>query len=464
MAEAEGVRIQVPDNFYSHVAERHVVAPVTIKITSKEGIEDAEGLFADLPDTRRLYYEDAYIKEFKAKVLRVSGNRVVLDKTAFYPEGGGQMSDHGVLAFDGKRSKVVDVQKVGGVIVHFVEDSVPKETQKVSGQLDWERRISLMRHHTATHLVMGAARRTLGQHVWQAGAQKDVDRTRLDISHPKRLTTDEIYRIERLANHVVMENLSVECFWNPREEAERKYGFRLYQGGVVPGREIRVVKTEDWEVEACGGTHCKSTGEVGLIKIIRTERIQDGVERIIFSAGDAAVKAVQETEAKVLKVSELLEVQTDKVENTVEHMVSEWKELRRDKEHLSDGLAQFIAEKYLKKAEKIGKIKLVSGTMGAQEADVDLLIKVASKLVQLDNRSVAVLINVDRNAQVVVMVGEEAQKLGIDAREITRVAAAELGGGGSGKIDFAQGGGTKVTNVTKAIEKAKIVVRKKVGG
>jgi alanyl-tRNA synthetase len=224
------------------------------------------------------------------------------------------------------------------------------------------------------------------------------------------------------------------------------------------------VKTEDWEVEACGGTHCKSTGEVGLIKIIRTERIQDGVERIIFSAGDAAVKAVQETEAKVLKVAELLEVQTEKVENTVEHMVSEWKELRRDKEHLSDGLAQFMAEKYLKKAEKIGKLKLVSGTVGAQEADADLLIKVASKLVQLDNRSVAVLISVDRNAQVVVMVGEEAQKLGIDAREITRAAAAELGGGGSGKPDFAQGGGTKVNNVAKAIEEAKTVVRKKVEG
>jgi alanyl-tRNA synthetase len=464
MAEAEGIRVQVPDNFYSHIAERHVAAPETIKTASKEGIEDAEGMFADLPDTRRLYYEDAYIKEFKAKVLRVSGNRVVLDQTAFYPEGGGQLPDHGVLTFDGKRSKVVDVQKAGGVIVHFVEDSVPKENQKVSGQLDWERRVSLMRHHTATHLVMGAARRTLGQHVWQAGAQKDVERTRLDISHPKRLTTEEIYKIERLANCVVMENLPVECFWNPREEAERKYGFRLYQGGVVPGREIRVVKTEDWEVEACGGTHCKSTGEVGLIKIIRTERIQDGVERIIFSAGDAAVKAVQETEAKVLKVAELLEVQTEKVENTVERMVSEWKELRRDKEHLSDGLAQFMAEKYLEKAEKIGKLKLVSGTVGAQAVGADLLIKVASKLVQLDNHSMAVLISVDKNAQVVVMVGEEAQKLGIDAREITRAAAAELGGGGSGKPDFAQGGGTKVTNVAKAIEKAKTVVRKKVEG
>ena len=461
-AEAEGAEVRVPDNFYSYVAERHVAAPETLKTASKEGIEDIEGKFSDLPDTRRLYYEDAYIKEFKAKVLRVSDNRVVLDKTAFYPEGGGQPPDYGVLKFDRQQSRVTDVRKSGGVIVHFIEGAVPKENQEVVGQLDWERRVSLMRHHTATHVVMGAARRTLGEHVWQAGAQKDVERTRLDVTHPKRLTTEETNKIERLANRVVMENLPIGTFWMPREEAEKQYGFRLYQGGVVPGREIRVVKTENWEVEACGGTHCKTTGEVGLIKIIRTERIQDGVERLIFSAGDAAVKSVQDIEAKVLKVSEVLEVPTEKVENTLERTVAEWKELRRDKEHLSDNLAQFMAEKYLGKAETVGSLKLASGIAGAEEADVDLLIKVASKLIQLDKHVVTVLISVDKNARVVVMVGEDAQKLDVDAREVTKAAAAELGGGGSGKPDFAQGGGTKIENAAKALEKAKMVVWKKV--
>jgi alanyl-tRNA synthetase len=462
IAKAEGTEVQVPDNFYSYVAERHVAAPETVKTASKEGIKDVEGVFSKLPDTRRLYYEDAYIKEFKAKVLRASDNHVILDQTAFYPEGGGQPADRGVLSFNGKHSKVIDVQKVGGIIVHFVEGSVPKENQEVSGQLDWEHRVSLMRHHTATHLVMGAARRILGEHVWQTGAQKGVDRTRLDITHPKRLTTEEVYKIERLANRAAMEDLPVESFWMPREEAERKYGFRLYQGGVVPGREIRVVKTENWEVEACGGTHCKATGEVGLIKIIRTERIQDGVERLIFSAGDAAVKTVQETEGKVQKIADLLEVQTEKAENTVERMVAEWKDLRRDKERLTDNLAQFMAEKYLNKVEKIGSLKLISSIEHAEKADVDLLINVASKLVQLDDRSVAVLINVDKNARIVVMAGKKAQKLGIDAREITKEAAAELGGGGSGKPDFAQGGGTKVDNVNKALQKAKAIIRKKV--
>ncbi|MBS7657038.1 alanine--tRNA ligase, partial [Candidatus Bathyarchaeota archaeon] len=120
-AKAEGVEVKVPDNFYSYVAERHITAPEVLKAASKEGLRDIEGAFLDLPETRRLYYENVYIKEFKAKVLRSVGNRVVLDQTAFYPEGGGQPPDYGFLKFDRKQSKVVDVQKVGGVIVHFLE-------------------------------------------------------------------------------------------------------------------------------------------------------------------------------------------------------------------------------------------------------------------------------------------------------------------------------------------------------
>jgi len=461
MAEAEGVEVSVPENFYGFVAERHVAEPQTVKPVSIEGVEDFEETFSDLPDTRRLYYEDAYIKKFEAKVLRASGNRIVLDRTAFYPEGGGQPADHGYLEFNGNRSRIVDVQKAGGVIIHFIEGAVPKEGVKVTGTIDWERRVSLMRNHTATHLVMGAARRILGEHVWQAGAQKGVNRTRLDITHPERLTSEEINEIESLANQAVMRNLPVETFWLPREEAEKRYGFRLYQGGVVPGREIRVVKTGDWEVEACGGTHCKSTGEVGFIKIIRTERIQDGVERLIFSAGSSAVKTAQEIERRLSKVAELVGVQTEKVENTLGRILTEWRELRREKERLTDALASFMAEQYLETAEEISGVKLISKIV---KADPDLLIKISNELVEKEKRAVTVLISIDTSARVVVMVGEAARKLSVDAREIARAAASELGGGGSGKPEFAQGGGTRVEGASKAVEKAKELLRRKVEG
>jgi alanyl-tRNA synthetase len=464
MAAAEGTQVTVPENFYGIVAERHIEAPKTLKTNSSKGSEELENEVSSLPATRPLYYEDAYVREFKAKVLYASGNRVVLDRTNFYPEGGGQPADHGCLEFDGTRSQVLDVKKVNNVIVHFVEGAVPEKGAKVKGSIDWERRISLMRHHTATHLVNGAARRILGRHVWQAGAQKDVDKTRLDISHPKRLTNEEVYAIEKLANEAVMRNLTVETLWMPRQEAEREYGFRLYQGGVVPGREIRVVKTGDWEVEACGGTHCKSTGEIGLIKIIRTERIQDGVERITFSAGVSAVKAVQEIEAKLLKAADLLAVPSEKVENTLERMVNEWKELRRDKEHLTETLAKFMAEKYLLNAKEVSGLKIVSQIVDAKDADVDLLIKVSNELAKSDQKTIAVFIKVGTDAKIVARVGEEAGKRGVDAREITREAAAELGGGGSGRPEFAQGGGTRVGGAPRALQKAEEIIRRKIGG
>ena len=464
MAKAEGAEVKVPENFYSFVAARHLEAPRTLKPATTEAIEDFDKAFVGLPDTCRLYYENVYTSEFKAKVLRLSGNRVVLGRTAFYPEGGGQPADHGFLEFNRTRSRVLDVQKVGGIIVHFVEGAAPKEGSEVRGVIDWERRVSLMRNHSATHVVMGAARRVLGQHVWQSGAQKDVDRTRLDISHPKRLTRDEVNEIERLANEVVMKNLPVKSFWMPREEAERRYGFRLYQGGVVPGREIRVVETEGWEVEACGGTHCESTGEVGLIKIIRTERIQDGVERVIYAAGGSAVKTVQEIEAKVVKAAELLGVQPEKVEKTLGRMVSEWRQLRREKENLTKSLAKFMAEKYLSTAEKISGLRVVSEIIREEEANLDLLINVSNELVKAEPKVVAIFVCVDQNARLIAMVGKEAQRRGVDAREIARQGAPELGGGGSGKPEFAQGGGTHVEGASKALEKAKMVIRKRVKG
>ncbi len=458
MAEAEGVEISIPENFYSYVAEKHMGAPEGGRSPLTEGIEDLKEEFSDLPQTRRLYYEDAYIKEFKAKVLRVSGKRVVLDRTAFYPEGGGQPSDQGYLEFNGKKSRVMDVQKTGGVIIHFLEGPAPKEGDEVTGRIDWKRRISLMRNHTATHIVMGAARRILGEHVWQAGAQKGVDRSRVDISHPKRLSFQEIKEIERLANNVVVENRPVEASWMPREEAERKYGFRIYQGGVVPGRDIRIVKVKGWDVEACGGTHCKLTGEVGLIKIIRTERIQDGVERLIFSVGDSAIKAIQEVEGRILRIAELLEVQPEKVERTVNNVVSEWRNLRRERDKLTNRLAVFLAENYLADAEDVLGVKLVSKIVNADEADVDLLIKVSSEIIKREKRAVSVLICIDKNARLVVNIGEEARKLGVDAREIAREAGSALGGGGSGKPDFAQGGGTRIEGADEALKIAKDVV------
>jgi alanyl-tRNA synthetase len=310
---------------------------------------------------------------------------------------------------------------------------------------------------------MGATRRALGQHVWQSGAQKEVETSRLDISHYQRLTIEEIHKIEKLANEAVMRMLPVETSFKLRTEAERQYGFRLYQGGAVPGKEIRVVKTGDWEVQACGGTHVKNTGEIGLIKILHTERIQDGVERIIFSAGTQALKAIQKDEELLAKVADTLNTPSEKLDATAERLVTEWKEARRERERL---IKEIVARDTGKLAE-VTKVKEIRGlkfvTQEFELLDVDRMIKTANELVKENATMIVVFYGKDqKTARIVVMAGKEATKKGIDAREIANEAATVMGGGGSGRSDFAQGGGTRVEKLSGALQKAEDTIRKQV--
>jgi len=277
------------------------------------------------------------------------------------------------------------------------------------------------------------------------------------------LTTDEIQDIEKLANEAVMRMIPVETSIKPRAEAEREHGFRLYQGGAVPGKEIRVVKTGDWEVQACGGTHVKNTGELGLIKILRTERIQDGVERIVFSAGTQALKAVQKDEELLTKVAEKLNVQPEKLESSVERFVEEWKEARRERERLLKELVE-KESKTPTEGKEVMSVREIMGikftTRKFEPLDVDRMIKTGSGLIQKDPSTVAVLYGKDeRTARIVVMAGKDAINSGIDARQIANEAASKLGGGGSGRPDFAQGGGTRIENLKEAIEKAETTTK-----
>src|SRR2546426_4236795 len=187
-----------------------------------------------------------------------------------------------------------------------------------------------MRNHSATHIVLGAARKVLGNHVWQTGAHKAEDLARLDITHYDSLSDQETEKIEQLANEIVLSDSPVRIRTLPRDVAEAKYGFRLYQGGVVPGGELRVVEIPKWDIEACGGTHVVRTSEVGLLKILRTKRIQDGVVRLEYVAGGPALEAIGKQSATLSRIASTLGVPVDQVAPAVDRIFEEWREQRRD--------------------------------------------------------------------------------------------------------------------------------------
>jgi len=466
IAENEGLNVEVPENFYALIAQRHMQASKPMEEEETKVEKWLENAVANLPETDPLYYKDQYLREFEATVLKVvHGEYVVLDKTCFYPEGGGQPADNGYFVFDGCKAAVVDVKKVGKVIVHKIVGKAPKEGIKVKGFIDWDRRYSLMKSHTATHVVNGAARRVLGQHVWQFGTQKGIESSRLDISHYRRLKPEEVHMIETLANQAVLQNFSVETLWMPRSEAETKYGFRLYQGGAVPGKEIRVVKIGDWDVEACGGTHLKNTGEIGFIKIIHTERVQDGVERLVYSIGIPALKAVQQNEKLLWKLAEILNAPLEKLDKTAEKLVNELKEAKAEKRKLIKEIAKRESVSVDTKVKieivrEIDGIKLVMRDF-KEDIDVDRMVQTANEIIKKDEATVTVFYGSDgKTARIMVMAGKKALEKGVNAGEIVRQASAFLGGGGGGRPNFAQGGGTKIDKLQEAIRKAEETLKK----
>ena len=271
---------EVPAEFYPRLSQLHQQAR-----QARQTAPDLEGI----PGTEPLYYQDDPGR-FEAEVLRAADNMVILDRTAFYPRGGGQEPDTGVIG----NCTVRDVQKHGEVVIHYVEGTLPEVGRSITCRVDRDRRGRITRHHTATHILNASSRMVLGSWVWQHSAHKDEDHARLDVTHHSALTPQEISRIQETANGIVGQDLPVTIRYMDRGSAESRYGFRIYQGGVVPVRSVRIVSIGEVDVEACGGTHVDSTGQVQRIRITRAKRIQDGVVRMEFVAGPEAASSVQD--------------------------------------------------------------------------------------------------------------------------------------------------------------------------
>ena len=433
----------IPSTFYSKLSQLH---------QSKKQKEQDQVSLEKLPDTELLYYGDDP-KEFDAKVLKSFDKYVVLGKTSFYARGGGQEPDHGTI----EKFEVVDVVKHGNVVVHELKNGIPKEGSTVSCVIDSKRRDGITKNHTSTHILNSSTRSVLGSWVWQHSAFKEEDHARLDITHHSALTDDETVKIEKLANSIVEKNMSVTIESFDRGTAEQKYGFKIYQGGIVPVKSVRIVSIEDFDVEACGGTHVKKTGEIELIKITRTKRIQDGVVRIEFVSGPTALDYTKQHDASIIKKSAELKEKMEMKEKRREKK----QELRERFPILVDSIIQSkigtnIVDEIIVDMTESGKPNFCSTI--SDQYDELFHTSLGQKLIEKDPWMVYCGVFEDGDKiRTIIYSGEQAAKYK-KAVDIAKLVSEMLGGAGGGNQRFAQGGGKEKFKKNDAIEKAKAMV------
>lgn len=458
--EAGWTSIELRAGFAAEMAERHALLA---KEAAKSGSQNTSMVeFPDLPDTTPLYYDDVHQVDMEASVLgcvalevqHASGatHAIVLDKTCFYPEGGGQEGDHGRLTTAVHERRVVDTQKQGGLILHLTDG--PLEIgDLVTGSIDAVRRKQLMDHHTAVHIVGGSARRILGPHVFQAGANKSVESARLDITHHTRLSREDLDAIEHMANEVLAQVHRTEKTELDRREADRKWGFDLYQGGAPKGATVRILRIADHDVQACGGTHHDEPGRIGSIRIVRSTAVQDGVERLTIVAGQAALAFSRQQERLLREAADVLSVSPEDLPRAAERFFSEWKEQQKRIK------AQDI---------EIAKLRTTGGGSSSEVDGVRIIVQeVESDLKQMTTMvgamtrdpstpTVAVLGSRDGGGKIIVAITENS--LASDrhnAVEILRSISPSIRGGGGGRPTMAQGGGSHPDGLDEALDQAR---------
>lgn len=329
-ARKMGKKIKKPDNFYSKVVALHEQREQLHQTHIELDLE----IPPDIKGTKIDYYDDYLKLEEDAKVVyiekaKVEGEQVwavITDRTIAYPTSGGQLHDIGSI----NGMKFNDVRKFSNYVVHLLDkkpDFDTGDTVKIKVQEDWRRQLAA--HHTATHVINAAARQVLGEHVNQASAKKTYEKAHLDITHYENLSDEEIIKIENRANQMIEESLPIQSYLMPRTEAEQKYGMRLYQGGAVPGKKLRIVQIEEEDVEACGGTHMHNTDEIERIKIINVQKIQDGIVRLTFTGGNAVDRLDQDNKHLLEEFSEILGVEPPQLLPRIQEIFRKTKKLKK---------------------------------------------------------------------------------------------------------------------------------------
>ncbi len=383
---------------------------------------------------------------------------VLLDKTTFYPEGGGQVGDTGRLKWKGGQARVIDTQRAGGeMILHFVtvtEGSLSTGA-RVTAAIDAARRAAIRRHHTATHLLHAALREVLGENATQAGSLVAPDRLRFDFHAEKPLTAEQVARIEEMVNEQVLADTPVKAAEMAAAAAREKGAMSLF--GEKYGDVVRVIEVARFSCELCGGTHVSRTGEIGPVFVTGQGSVQAGVRRIEAVAGFASIRRVNREREVVRDLSALLSATPDELVKKVEDLRAASKKLAKDLEKAKTGTTALSVDDLVAKAERVSGVPVVCHEIEGGVNDLRNLLdrlkgKLAGGAAVLGGRG-------EDRADLLVHLSPQLVEKGLSASVIVQKAAPVMGGGGGGRPDTAQAGGKEPTKLPQAIAAAANAIR-----
>ncbi len=428
-------------------------------------MEDAaweEDIFKFIKDAT--IFEGYTADEAEGKILAISKDNtlideanerdeitVVMDKTAFYAESGGQVGDSGIIEGNGFVLDVIDVKKQNGKFLHraVVNEGTVKTGANAVTKIAKCRRDAIRRNHTAAHLLQAALKNILGNHVAQAGSYVSEDRMRFDFSHFSAMTAGELNAVETEVNMAILRCIPVDNFEAPIEEAKKLGATALF--GEKYGDTVRIVKIDDYSIEFCGGTHAKNTGNLGLFKIVSESGVAAGVRRIEAVTGMGVLSLLENTEATAVETAKALKTNPAEIAVKAAAVAEELREAKREIESLRAKMAQGSIGDLINDAEEVNGIKVITKKMD-DGLDMNALRTAGDSLKQKVDCGVIVLASSDNGkVNIIAMATKSATEKGAHAGNIIREVAKVTGGGGGGKPDSAQAGGKDPSKIEEAL-------------
>ena len=428
----------------------------------------------DMPATEFMGYDHDTVEGAKVLAIVVEGEQaeeivsgmdamVVLDKTPFYAEMGGQVADHGVLTAEGVVFTVSDVQKnKGGKFMHYgkLAEGSLSVGDTVTAAIDTERRAAIRRAHSATHLLDAALTKVLGDHVHQAGSLVEPDRLRFDFTHFEAITPDELNRVEDMVNDAILEGMDITTEELPIAEAKARGAVATF--GEKYGQTVRVVTMGDFSMELCGGTHLDNTAKAGPFRIKSESSVASGVRRIEATTGKATLEEMRHSRGMLTRAAQFFKSAPETLVERLEQQAAEMKTLRQALEKFKSEASMGEAKQILASAKTVDGLHIITGTR--QGVDAAALRVMGDFLRDKDPAVVGVLASiVGEKVTFLAVCGKEAVARGVKAGDLVKAVSAICGGKGGGKPDSAMGGGTELLKVDDALAAVDDFVAEKLG-